>query len=177
MDMEDNWHIYIPENSGLPDNHVYTLALDDQGQVWAGTWDGISLLGTDDRWETTSLFDLGIAGEYEIVTDIVFDDSGRFLIGTTAGLVIREPDGSLTQYTSNDSELINDYIQALYIDDHGRIWIGTAGGLSILETDGAWTNYPSGNALLPLGGITDLAIDSQGRVWAGTTWGVSILVP
>jgi ligand-binding sensor domain-containing protein len=177
MDKGGNWEVFIPQNSGLPDAHVLTLAVDDQDQVWAGTWDGISVMGADGRWETTSIYELGIKGEYDSVTDIVFDDSGRMWIGTTGGLVVMDPDGSLTQYTTLDSELINDYVRALHIDEQGRVWIGTAGGLSVLEIDGSWTNHPSGNALLPLGGITDLAMDAQERMWAGTPWGVSVFIP
>jgi ligand-binding sensor domain-containing protein len=177
MDEDENWKIYIPENSGLPEDHIYTMAVDEQGQIWIGTWEGISVLGDDGQWETTSMSDLGIVGEYESVTEMLFDDKDRLWIGTTAGLVVKDPGGSLTKYTTSDSDLISDYIQALMIDSEGRVWIGTAEGLSIMETDGTWTNHPSDNSLLPLGGITDLAMDQQGRVWAGTPWGVSVLDP
>lgn len=177
VDEDENWTIYIPENSGLPEDHIYTMAVDEQGQIWIGTMEGVSVLGDDDQWETISMDDLGIAGEYESVTDMVFDDKDRLWIGTTAGLVVKDPDGNLTKYTSGDSDLISNYIQALMIDSEGWVWIGTAGGLSILDTNGTWTNHPSGNSHLPLGGITDLDIDQQGRVWAGTPWGVSVYVP
>jgi ligand-binding sensor domain-containing protein len=180
MDEDGNWNKFISGNFGLPDEGIYTLAFDDEGHIWAETYDsdGIDLFGADGLMMTITRSELGVTGEYEGVTEIVFDDeTDRLWIGTNTGLVVRDPDGSLTKYTTSNSNLISDWIQTLLIDSQGRIWIGTEWGLSILETDGTWTNHPSGNALLPLGGITDLAIDQQGRVWAGTWWGVSVYVP
>jgi ligand-binding sensor domain-containing protein len=92
-------------------------------------------------------------------------------------LSVLAPDGSWTTYTSEDSGLLNDYVNALAIDEAGRVWVGTDGGLSVLTPDGSWTTYTSRNSGLVAYSIEALAIDAVGRVWAGTNGGLSVLAP
>jgi ligand-binding sensor domain-containing protein len=35
-----NWTVYNTSNSGLPDNYVYAIAIDGQGNKWIGTLGG-----------------------------------------------------------------------------------------------------------------------------------------
>jgi ligand-binding sensor domain-containing protein len=37
-----NWTVYNTSNSGLPDNYVYAIAIDGQGNKWIGT--GVEVL-------------------------------------------------------------------------------------------------------------------------------------
>ncbi len=40
-----NWTVYNTSNSGLPDNHVYAIAIDGQGNKWIGTrWEDLQSL-------------------------------------------------------------------------------------------------------------------------------------
>jgi len=56
---------------------------------------------------------------------------GRVWVGTFGGgLSMLAPDGSWTTYTSDDSGLANDGINALAIDEAGYVWVGSFRGLS-----------------------------------------------
>ena len=37
---EENWTVYDTANSDLPDNWIWGLAIDDQGNIWIGTLGG-----------------------------------------------------------------------------------------------------------------------------------------
>jgi hypothetical protein len=38
--MDVNWTVYKTSNSGLPDNRVFAIAIDGQGNKWIGTYGG-----------------------------------------------------------------------------------------------------------------------------------------
>ncbi|CUT01050.1 T9SS type A sorting domain-containing protein, partial [Candidatus Kryptobacter tengchongensis] len=38
-----NWRVYNTSNSGLPDNWVYAIAIDGQGNKWIGTYEGLAV--------------------------------------------------------------------------------------------------------------------------------------
>ena len=40
--------VYTTQNSGLLDNRIWSLAVDQQGVVWIGTWGGLAVYRPDE---------------------------------------------------------------------------------------------------------------------------------
>src|SRR5215470_17256543 len=51
---DGQWQTYskASTNGGLPEDHVWALALGPDGSLWAGTEDGLARLDKDGRWRT-----------------------------------------------------------------------------------------------------------------------------
>jgi len=57
-----NWTVYDTSNSGLPHEHVYSIAIDGNGNKWIGTNGGLAvfneggvILGIDDKIQSNTL--------------------------------------------------------------------------------------------------------------------------
>jgi len=53
------------------------------------------------------------------------DEQGRVWVGTRGGLSVLDPDGSWTTYSTANSGLANDRVNAIAIDGQGRVWVST----------------------------------------------------
>jgi ligand-binding sensor domain-containing protein len=89
---DDTWTVFTTTH-GLASDWVYSVAVDGDGQVWAGTSSGLNVLdhgGTpfdksDDRWTQFSTGN-GLAGYG--VWAIIFDAAGRLWLATNDGLSV-----------------------------------------------------------------------------------------
>jgi hypothetical protein len=65
------------------------------------------------------------------VNPLAIDGEGGVWVGTARGVIHRSPDGSITQFTANNSPLLDDDVHAIVIDrGNGDIWMGTALGVN-----------------------------------------------
>ena len=48
------WAVFNSENSDLPSDTVFALALGPDGSLWAGTFGGLARLDKDGHWQTYS---------------------------------------------------------------------------------------------------------------------------
>lgn len=80
-------------------------------------------------------------------------------------------------YTTQNSDLGDNMIEAIAIDDSENAWIGTNSGLNFLD-GGVWTTYTTEDMNLVTDRqdlkVTTLTIDQQGWVWVGTLGGLSV---
>lgn len=75
-------------------------------------------------------------------------------------------------YTTTNSKLPNNQINAIAIDKNGVKWVATANGLARLKgTD--WTIYSAANSPLPSSFIQAVATEDDGSVWIGTDKGLA----
>ncbi|MAT58772.1 MAG: hypothetical protein CMF23_12440 [Ignavibacteriae bacterium] len=73
---------YNKSNSGLPDNDVISIAIDESGNKWIGTYGGLAKYdGTN--WEVYKTSNSGLPGND--VRSIAIDESGNKWIGTIGG--------------------------------------------------------------------------------------------
>jgi ligand-binding sensor domain-containing protein len=92
-------------------------------------------------------------------------------IGTDNGLAVF--DGlNWTIYTSEYSDLPDDYVRDIHKDNYGNIWVATDGGLLKIADDGM-ENFTLTNSNIPSANIRSVNTDSEGNVWIGT-WGQGI---
>lgn len=130
-------------NGNLHSNDVKCLVKDNDGEIWAGTEEGIAVF-----YCPTSIFSDngcdaqrilverdGFAGyllETESVNAIAVDGGNRKWVGTNNGLWLFSPDGTeeIAYFNEDNSPLVSDAITSLSIDEEtGLVFIGTDKGI------------------------------------------------
>jgi len=161
-DLQDNRIVsYMRSSSGLPNNEVKSLVVDDNNILWIGTGNGLaSFNGT--RWnvfnrENSRIVDTDI-------NSIAFDSRKRLWIATDDG-GISVLDGSNWQsYTSEDSPLLSDEVMQVLVLPDGTIWLAADGG-TVRITGDIWTVYTDLSGSRPPRNSTDVCVDPRGTVW------------
>jgi len=132
-------------NSGnLPTNRVYSIVLEDDGEVWIGTADGLvvcytpysAFTGGNIDAQHILVDDNGIVRKVlgnQAVTAIAVDGANRKWVGTAdAGVFLLSPDGleTVAHYTKDNAPLPDNRIQSMAIDPiTGEVFIATGRGL------------------------------------------------
>lgn len=134
-------------NGAIPGSKVYSMATDQDGEVWIGTDQGISVFRSPGRiFESGVNFDAqrilvprndgsGLADvllETEVVTAITIDGANRKWIGTQrAGVFLLSADGleQIYNFTSTNSPLLSNSITAISINSDGEVFFGTDNGI------------------------------------------------
>ena len=100
--------------------------------------------------------------------------NGDLYVGTTTGLSVISPDGTIKNFTSADG-FVNEYIMCLHEDSDGNIWVGTDGdGVYILKNNKLVQKYSSSTGLA--GNVVfKITNDKDGAFWICTGTGVSLL--
>jgi hypothetical protein len=112
-------------------NVIRTVRFSPEGELWVGTNFGISR------------FDLGFESFIEVplpagfgpdITVLEFDSRSNAWVGAKNGLArIDGHDGEISVYTTENSGLINDYINSLTFDTlTGNLYVGTPSGMSVV---------------------------------------------
>jgi ligand-binding sensor domain-containing protein/signal transduction histidine kinase/CheY-like chemotaxis protein len=148
---------------GLPNNCVWALTGDREGNLWIGTHGGGLTRFKEGRFTSYTRAD-GLADS--IVFSIYEDRSGTLWIGTNSGLT-RFKDGRFITYRTADG-LVNDSVRFITEDRSGALWIGTLGGLSRLQ-DGKFTNVARDG--LSHDHVRTIYEDRDGILWIGTYGG------
>jgi ligand-binding sensor domain-containing protein len=177
------WQTFNSENSPLVSDTVWALLADDQGQIWVGTYGGLSIY-QDGVWQVLEIK----PPVQEAICALLVDNVGRVWSETgnkgrsftkkirqshTYGGISVYYEGVWQTFSSENSPLASNQINASLIDEQGQIWVGTSDGLSVYQ-DGAWQTFNLENSLLTSNEINALLTDKQGRVWVGTSGGVNI---
>lgn len=152
------WTVYTPDN-GLPSEYVTALAVDANGDVWAGTQDGLSLFDGE-GWTTYTTAD-GLPAN--TITALAPDATGGLWIAT-AGSGATLYNGETWEHLTTVGLADRD-VRALAEDAEGSIWFATAGGVSRFDGE-AWTAYTVFDGLAS-NDNSALAVDGSGAVWAG----------
>jgi ligand-binding sensor domain-containing protein len=106
-------------------NYVISIAVNDDGSVWAGTW-GAGLSRWDgQKWTTLTVKD-GLPSNHVFMLEK--GPKGELWIGTNRGLT--KYDGkTFTNYTSRDG-LVGDNVFSMSFADSGEMWVGSFGGIT-----------------------------------------------
>jgi len=163
------WIVYNTDNSGLPHNSVYALAIDEQGNLWIGTYGGGVANFDGETWTVYDTANSGLPHNY--VRSLAIDEQGNLWIGTEGGGLANFDGETWTVYDTANSGLPSNYVKCLAFDAPGNLWIGTwAGGLANFDGEN-WTVYDTANSGLPHNYVEGLAFDAPGNEWIGTEGG------
>ena len=134
-------HARQKEEMGLQDvnvaynpNYIVSLAVDEDGIVWAGTWGG-GLARFDGRKFRNYTVADGLPGNHVFMLHV--DRKQRLWIGTNNGLALRQPDGKFKVMNTHDG-LFSSAVFAMDTGEDGTLWVGSYGGVArIKEPQGA----------------------------------------
>jgi ligand-binding sensor domain-containing protein len=161
---DGGWRQFNSANSGLAGDNVRTIARDEQGRLWFGTWsDGASVYDPmSNAWTT---FDSSNALPADSVRAAFVDSTGQVWLGTEQGAV-RYDGVSWATYTTADG-LPDDRVRELAEDGSGQVWAGTPGGAAYWDGNG-WTIVIEP---LPHPNVRALHLGADGLFWLGTERG------
>jgi ligand-binding sensor domain-containing protein len=160
-----NWVQYNSHNSNLPDNTVYSLAVDINNAVWVGTRGGLA------RFKGTSCIVYSSSNSAlpgDVVYSIAVEKNGIKWIGTSRGLA-RFDNRSWKIFNTRNSKIPGNFISALNIDQNGDKWIGTFEGL-VKYDNNMWQRINSPGSGLAHGDIFSISFDDVGAPIIAT-WG------
>lgn len=137
------------EDKNFPSPYVKALALDNNGQLWIGTENGLRILFNSANFFNNSvvsnivILEEGIPKELlsnQLITTIAVDGSNNKWVGTAdSGLFYFSPDGQETifHFTTDNSPLPTNNINEVTIDPStGRVYIATPNGLLSFASGG-----------------------------------------
>jgi streptogramin lyase len=166
--------------------YVYDLLIDDEGQIWLATKEGVGLHDVSGSWtlyaSPESDIEIDIRKTVPVapgsITDLKMDEKGQLWIAAAYGVTMLSSTGEWTTYSLEALDVVDDYVEALAIDQQNRVLVGTRYG-SILRIDadsGEITpiaddlGVPGGNNILFC-----LAIDEEDQIWVGMNFGLLTL--
>ena len=106
-------------------NYVFSLKVDHNDHVWAGTWGGGVGHYDGKRWRNLTTDD-GLAGN--IVYSMAIERPGVFWFGTNHGL--NRWDGKNWLRFDRSNGMLDDNVYAITIAPDGSVWAGTRRGVA-----------------------------------------------
>ena len=159
------WVNFKESNSGLPEDFIHHIAIEDGGIKWIAT-PASGVVRFDDKiWTVYDVTNSPLPENN--IKYITVGGQGKKWICTVSGLAVFD-DVSWTVYNSSNSMLPVDNINCVAIDSNGDAWIGTNGGGVVLFDGVNWTIYNTTNSDLTSNYIRTIAIDNQNNKWIGT---------
>lgn len=111
----------------LSDRYVFSLHLDHQGRLWAGTWNGLDEVDPERMLaRPVSAAETGIASA--LIFDIAESQSGQLWLGSADGLVRFTP-GSAPEVYRERQGLSNGVIYGIEFDADDALWLSSSRGL------------------------------------------------
>lgn len=171
----NSWQIYTMQNSPLPVNKVRSLAVDNSGVLWIGTFSGGGLCKFDGTtWQVYTPSNSGLPNNS--VAAVAVDNNGFIWASTGGGLTKFDGQNTWTVYRTNNSGLPHNQVYCIAFEGNKK-WIGTNGGIGVFD-DVNWKTYTSSNSPLPLDLVRaiDISIGNDGKKYIATEGkGVAII--
>ena len=106
-------------------NYVFSIHVDKNDHVWAGTWGGGVSRFDGKKWNNYSVKD-GLAGN--IVYSIAEGEDGNFWFGTNRGL--SRFDGARWYNYGRKDGLLSEHVYTIALVPGNEVWVGTRGGVT-----------------------------------------------
>ena len=151
----------------LDASFIFSIAEDHEGQIWAGTMDGLFCLDANFRPKAAFPLDAEVRA-------LLVDREGTLWFGTSGRGLGRFQDGDCEFFRKADG-LGSDYVNALAEDHEGSLWVGTRGGVCQL-TDVKFPTVPAAKDP-SVKDATAVCASRQGGVWIGSPRGVTYFDP
>ena len=140
----NNSPVHFTTASGLPNNEIYDVAKDRNGDIWVATIKGVATLsGTGSAFVpgavsfTTPIVRKGEGANFPVLFDqavraLAVDGGNRKWFGTDNGLWLfnANADEALAHFTTDNSPLPSNRIVDVTVNDKtGEVWVATDGGV------------------------------------------------
>ncbi|MBF0340343.1 MAG: regulator [Magnetococcales bacterium] len=103
-------------------NYVFSLALEPDGAIWAGTWGGGVSRFDGKNWRSYARKE-GLSGN--IVYSLVHDQQGRLWAGTSNGVSFFEQ--GKWRFLPQNHQLLGAHVYALAVSPANELWAGSRG--------------------------------------------------
>ena len=158
---------------GLPNNFIYALCEDSDGNIWVGTRKSISRYMFDEnRFGVPPLLEQTFSNC--AITDLKFDQHNHLWVATERNGVWKVTLKPAVSVRKIDDALFPDKnIRCLAIRDN-VLFAGTDSGLGVvnLDSEKAVAGFDDLKAQVQGGYVNCLVFDSGGNLWAGTNQGL-----
>jgi signal transduction histidine kinase/ligand-binding sensor domain-containing protein len=172
------------KNDGIINLHekIYSLSEDVNGDIWAGTENGIFIINSDLKAiiHIDLLLKTGSIGSNRVL-DIYFENNERTWIATEGGLInYNRAKNDFSLYATNEFDpysLNNNSIRSICKDKQGLLWLGTYQGgvnftqLKLTKEFRLFKNEKGNPNSLSYDAVSALFEDSHGMLWIGTDGG------
>lgn len=173
----DDWTTYNTSNSGLASNNVKAIVVDENGNKWFGTDQGLSAFDGA-TWQTYTKTDEKQTLADNNINDLVFEQTStgpELWVATGNGatvMAIPQIDAVTfaTPYRLENTGIINNMVTAVAVDPvRQERWFGTSAGLSRFSESG-WRNFDlTTDPILAWTDVTCIGIDvANGWKYVGT---------
>ncbi|MBN4071320.1 T9SS type A sorting domain-containing protein [Crocinitomix catalasitica] len=160
---QENWQLFTTANSGIGNDHIEDIIIDEQGFVWVAGYSKLS------RYNglTWKVFNIPA-----FVHDLELRKNGNLLIATSSGLYEFDTK-NLTFSGHLNEDIPGTHIECVSENQKGQVWVGfTVGSEKIAFYDGL--NWSAEIPSSPFIGYTVYSIDCfENHTWAGM--GASLL--
>nr|WP_255531342.1 two-component regulator propeller domain-containing protein [Pontibacter sp. 172403-2] len=136
-------------NGGLPDNAVYSMAKDLNGDIWVGTGKGVGVYYNPAYVFEEQVYDARIPIidrrpllDGQAVRSIAVDGANRKWMGTDKGLWLFSPDGDelIYHFTTENSPLPSDKVLSVAVEHRsGEVFVATEAGMASFRSDATTT--------------------------------------
>jgi signal transduction histidine kinase/ligand-binding sensor domain-containing protein/CheY-like chemotaxis protein len=153
---------------GLSGGNIRSMLEDNEGNLWIATdGDGVSKYdGNRFQNFTKGNTNNGLASDF--VMFIAKNNNGELWFATWGGGICRYNGKSFDKtLNSENSQLLSNLVQLIYIDSQSRLWIGTDKGVCLYDGKIVQRNI-NGIKGLPRKWITAIYEDKSGNMWFGT---------
>ena len=155
---------YLNVEHGMTSSFVNAVLEDQRGNIWLGTYIGVSVYNGESFTHYTE--NEGLSNN--LVRSILEDQNGNIWLGTDGGVSVFNGE-SFTHYTENEG-LSNNLVWSILEDQNGNIWLGTDGGGVSVYNGESFTHYTE-NEGLSNNIVVSIAEDQSGNIWLGTEGG------
>ena len=175
---------FDPKNEhSLSNDKINCLHYNTHGQLWIGTYNGLSLYLPQTKSFKRFLYDSTFFRTRQniIVNTILTDTEGVLWLGTNKGLGhLNKETGVLTKITLIPNNKSEESINYLYQDKNKTIWVGTAttGLFEMLPNKQLFKSYtfnPNNTSSISNNTINGILEDRNNQFWITTANGVNIL--
>ncbi|NOX75567.1 MAG: regulator [Gammaproteobacteria bacterium] len=112
---------------GYNPNYIVSMVVDEQGDVWAGTWGGGLSHFDGKKWETFTVQE-GLPGNHVFM--LRKERGGSLWIGTNQGLARFSQDGKGFRVMTKADGLFANNVFSMAKASDGSLWVGSFGGVA-----------------------------------------------
>lgn len=158
----ENWDTFTRGTSELPDNFIHELVIDNEGELWAATPNGVGRFDGE-SWTNYTTAD-GLA--HDAVISLAVDGDNNLWFGTVGG--VSRFDGQRWATFTTEDGLVSNHSHGITVDQSGQLWVATAYGLSVFNGK-MWISYSDN---LPEQRFYAIDTDDENNIWLGAPKGI-----
>ncbi|MGH7993294.1 MAG: sensor histidine kinase, partial [Limisphaerales bacterium] len=159
----DNWTNFSA-GQGIRNAYIWSLAEDDRGRMWAGTWGGGLFVQNGNQFD----FAPGMENITPPMAALLHARDGSLWVGTAVGLLHYQA-GRTNWFVESNGQALRD-VRTVAEDSRGAVWFGMAGGGLACLKDNRIQRFGTADGLSS-DFIECLHFDKTGALWIGTFGG------